>query len=118
PVTGVDRRFAWTRSLLEQSASLLSLRGIGERAGDQPPLLVGSKHAARLKPGNQGGMIGQELAPEWAQTVLLGDGADLDAVARAAVIGGGRQDDGIEICDLGRRRGRLSLRLRCRRSAR
>src|SRR5512135_1348510 len=90
-VAGVDRRRARTRCLLEQSASLLGLGRIGKGSGDQPPLLVGREHAARLKPGDEGAMIGEELAPERAQRILLGDGADLDAVARRAVIGGGRQ---------------------------
>src|SRR5690348_4030409 len=103
-VAGVDRRRARTRCLLEQSASLLSLGRIGKGPGDQPPLLVGREHAARLKPGDEGAMIGEELAPERAQRILLGDGADLDAVARRAVIGGGRQGDGIEARALGRSR--------------
>ena len=67
------------------------LRGAGERPGDQPPLLVGRKHAARLKAGDESGVFGEELAPERPEPVLLGNDADLDAVARGAVIGGGRQ---------------------------
>ena len=70
-VAGVDRRRARTRCLLEQSASLLGLGCIGKGPGDQPPLLVGREHAAWLKPGDEGAMIGEELAPERAQRIRL-----------------------------------------------
>jgi len=39
-------------------------------------------------------MIGEELAPERAQRILLCDGADLDAVARRAVIAAGGKATG------------------------
>jgi branched-chain amino acid transport system substrate-binding protein len=47
-VARVDRGLARPRRLLEQSARLSGLGGIGEGPGDQPPLLVGRKHAPWL----------------------------------------------------------------------
>ena len=63
-VAGVDRRLARPRRLLEQRAGLRCLGGAAERPGDQPPLLVGREHPAGLKPGDERGVIGEEIAPQ------------------------------------------------------
>ncbi len=104
PVAGVNRGLAGPRRLLEQCAGLRCLRGAGEGTRDQPPLLVWREHAARLKAGDESGMIGEKFAPQGPQPVLLGNHADFDAVARGAVIGCGRQRDRIERRALNRRR--------------
>jgi hypothetical protein len=60
-------------------------------------------------------MFRQILAPKWAQLIALRHAAYLDAVARGAIIGGGRQRNGIDGRDLDLLRGNFRLYLRTRR---
>ena len=57
-------------------------------------------------------MFRQILAPKWAQLIALCHAAYFDAVARGAIIGGGRQRDGIDGRNLDLLRGNFRLYLR------